>query len=105
MSIDQSERLKNLSPVKRALLLKLLREENGGIEKINSISPQDHPNGVPLSFAQQRLWFLSQFEEASRAYHISGGLRLTGDLDRDALRRALDQIVARHEVLRTTFSQ
>ncbi|WP_216847170.1 condensation domain-containing protein, partial [Granulicella sp. L60] len=58
---------------------------------------------LPLSFAQQRLWFLSQMEGASAAYHLPFGLRLSGSLDTTALRRSLDRIVARHEVLRTTF--
>jgi hypothetical protein len=74
-------------------------------EKSNSISPRGIQNGVPLSFAQQRLWFLAQFERGSQAYHIAGGLRLRGDLDQQTLRRALAQIVARHEAFRTTFSQ
>src|SRR5262249_56247085 len=65
----------------------------------------DRNDRLELSFAQQRLWFIAQFEEASQAYHTSGGLRLTGDLDRRALRLALDGRVARHEALRTTFSQ
>jgi amino acid adenylation domain-containing protein len=69
------------------------------------ITPVDRDNHLELSFAQQRLWFLGQFKGGSEAYHIAGGLRLAGDLDREALRRALDQIVARHETLRTTFSQ
>src|SRR5262249_28313549 len=69
------------------------------------IPPVDRHQPLELSFAQQRLWFLSQFEGASEAYHIAGGLRLVGDLDRAALRRALDRIVGRHETLRTTFSQ
>jgi amino acid adenylation domain-containing protein len=58
---------------------------------------------LPLSFAQQRLFFLAQMEEASKAYHVPLGLHLKGDLDTAALRRALDRIVARHEALRTTF--
>ncbi|WKB55711.1 non-ribosomal peptide synthetase [Eleftheria terrae] len=58
---------------------------------------------VALSFAQQRLWFLSQMEGASRAYHLPLALRLEGELDRGALRRALDRIVARHAALRTRF--
>ncbi len=58
---------------------------------------------LPLSFAQQRLFFLAQMEEASRAYHVPWGLHLRGELDAAALRRALDRIVARHEALRTTF--
>jgi amino acid adenylation domain-containing protein len=58
----------------------------------------------PLSFAQQRLWLLAQMEGASEAYHIPLGLSLKGDLDRAALRGALDRILARHEALRTTFA-
>jgi amino acid adenylation domain-containing protein len=58
---------------------------------------------LPLSFAQQRLFFLAQMEEASRAYHVPWGLHLKGELDAAALQRALDRIVARHEALRTTF--
>ncbi|MFC6338635.1 non-ribosomal peptide synthetase, partial [Pseudomonas karstica] len=60
---------------------------------------------LPLSFAQQRLWFLAQMEGGSAAYHMPAGLRLRGSLDRVALQRALDRIVARHEILRTTFVQ
>ncbi|MGE8146099.1 amino acid adenylation domain-containing protein [Pseudomonas frederiksbergensis] len=60
---------------------------------------------LPLSFAQQRLWFLAQMEGGSAAYHMPAGLRLRGTLDTDALQRALDRIVARHEALRTTFVQ
>ncbi|HET9281752.1 MAG TPA: amino acid adenylation domain-containing protein [Candidatus Angelobacter sp.] len=58
---------------------------------------------LPLSFAQQRLWFLAQIKEASQAYHVPMGLHLKGELNVEALRRALDRIVARHEALRTTF--
>ena len=58
---------------------------------------------LPLSFAQQRLWFLAQIEEAGQAYHVPMGLHLKGELDAEALRRALNRIVARHEALRTTF--
>src|SRR6185312_5791905 len=57
---------------------------------------------LPLSFAQQRLWFLAQMG-VSRAYHIPVGMRLRGTLDVGALGRALERIVERHEVLRTRF--
>src|ERR1700728_3798001 len=63
----------------------------------------DHCERLPLSFAQQRLWFLAQMEGVSEAYHIPFGLRLKGDLDRAALRRALNRVVVGHEALRTTF--
>ncbi|HET7863544.1 MAG TPA: condensation domain-containing protein, partial [Burkholderiaceae bacterium] len=64
----------------------------------------DRRRPLPLSFAQQRLWFLDQFDRAAgAAYHIPHALRLRGDLDRTALRATLDRIVQRHENLRTTF--
>jgi amino acid adenylation domain-containing protein len=59
---------------------------------------------LPLSFAQERLWFLTQIEGGSKAYQNLHGLQLRGELDRAALRRALNQIVARHEALRTVFA-
>ncbi|CDG80827.1 non-ribosomal peptide synthetase [Janthinobacterium agaricidamnosum] len=58
----------------------------------------------PLSFAQQRLWFLDQLEPGSALYNIPAALRLGGRLDVAALRRTINQIVARHAVLRTTFA-
>ena len=61
-------------------------------------------SGLPLSFAQQRLWFLNQLEAGSAAYNIPAALRLRGELDRDALARTLTEIVRRHEVLRTNFT-
>ena len=62
-------------------------------------------SSLPTSLTQQRLWFLSQLGMTGTAFHMSGGLRLQGVLDRTALRRALDRIVARHEILRTTFAE
>ncbi|WP_446042807.1 condensation domain-containing protein, partial [Streptomyces albidoflavus] len=58
---------------------------------------------LPMSFGQQRLWFLEDFNEGSTEYHSAVGLRLTGRLDTDALRAATGDLVTRHEALRTTF--
>jgi len=68
-----------------------------------AIVPAKHADVLSASFAQQRLWFLSQLEGVSRAYHIFLGLRLKGPLVGKAMRDALDRIVARHAILRTTF--
>ncbi|WP_287384535.1 non-ribosomal peptide synthetase [Gordonia sp. (in: high G+C Gram-positive bacteria)] len=61
------------------------------------------PAHIPLSFAQQRMWFLNQFDPAAATYNIPVALSVSGDLDVDALRQAVMDVVARHEVLRTTF--
>src|SRR5690349_270723 len=61
---------------------------------------------MSLSTAQRRLWFLDRIKADVRdAYHLSGALEFTGDLDEGALRRALEALVARHEVLRATFAE
>src|SRR3989440_1006257 len=65
------------------------------------VIPREGP--LPLSFAQQRLWFLDQFEPGGTEYVISPALTLRGDLDVDALKAAFTALVARHESLRTTF--
>ncbi|HEX2223014.1 MAG TPA: condensation domain-containing protein, partial [Thermoanaerobaculia bacterium] len=59
---------------------------------------------LPLSFAQQRLWFLNRLDPDSPAYNISVALRLEGKLETAALEATLDEVVRRHEVLRTTFA-
>jgi amino acid adenylation domain-containing protein len=61
------------------------------------------PTRVPLSFAQERLWFVEQLEPGTSLYNVLLAFRLTGPLVEDALHAALDTIVARHEVIRTTY--
>ncbi|HKH48757.1 MAG TPA: amino acid adenylation domain-containing protein [Thermoanaerobaculia bacterium] len=63
----------------------------------------DRGSRLPLSFAQQRLWFLDQLEPGSTAYNVPTALRISGPLDGAALRRSLEEIMRRHEVLRTRF--
>ncbi|MCP4657818.1 MAG: non-ribosomal peptide synthetase, partial [bacterium] len=59
--------------------------------------------GLPLSFAQERLWFLDQLDPASPAYNIPGAFHLAGPLDQTALAEAFHLVVERHEILRTSF--
>ncbi|MEW2355929.1 amino acid adenylation domain-containing protein [Spirillospora sp. NPDC029432] len=63
----------------------------------------DRPAVVPLSYAQQRLWFLNRFEGRSATFNMPAALRLNGTLDHDALRAALADVAERHETLRTIF--
>ncbi|HYR10239.1 MAG TPA: amino acid adenylation domain-containing protein, partial [Longimicrobium sp.] len=77
--------------------------EAAGRAETTAIEPVDRGEPIALSFAQQRLWFLEQLGGMGAAYHVPMRLRLRGELDRGALVRALDRIVARHEALRTTF--
>src|SRR5687768_12369665 len=73
--------------------------------KPSPIARAERNGRLPLSFAQQRLWFLEQLGDLGGTYHLGMRLRLRGALDRAALARTLDRIVARHEALRTTFAQ
>ena len=65
--------------------------------------PRENRRAIPLSFAQQRLWFLEQLEGNLTAYNMPFAVRLWGRLDAESLRRALETILQRHEALRTTF--
>lgn len=80
------------------------------MEVLDAIQPEvsdvstDEVFIFPVSYAQKRLWLMSRFEPLSAAYNIPAAFRLTGTLKPDVLARSLNEIVLRHEVLRTTFA-
>ena len=72
-----------------------------GLPPVVAVVPR--PDRIPLSFAQQRMWFINQFSPGDATYNIPAALRVSGDLDVAALRAAVIDVTARHEVLRTVF--
>ncbi|MEJ2566781.1 MAG: amino acid adenylation domain-containing protein [Gammaproteobacteria bacterium] len=95
---DLKNRLANLSAEQRAQLMRKLAARQD--------APQvaEDRSALPLSFSQQRLWFLDQLEPGAANYNISRAYRISGPLDIGALRRSLNEIIRRHESLRTTFA-
>jgi len=92
-----------LSPAKRALLEKWRRGELKENTEAQVIQRCPERDSLPLSFAQQRLWFLDQLEGGSATYNVPAAMRLSGSLQVVALEQAIGEIVQRHEVLRTSF--
>lgn len=93
----------HLSPAKRALLEMRLRGQVPVRTKTQAIPRRPEGARAPVSFAQQRLWFLHQMASQSAVYNVPAALRLEGVLNLSALEQAFSEIVRRHEVLRTTF--
>ncbi|NEB42427.1 non-ribosomal peptide synthetase/MFS transporter [Streptomyces sp. SID14515] len=89
-----------LSDAKRALLAQRLR---GRARPAQAVPRRPEGAVPPLSFAQERLWFMEQFAPGTAAYNIPVARRLRGPLDRPALQRALDAVTARHETLRSRY--
>jgi len=97
---DLDKRIAELSPAKRALLELRLKKEK---MLAQTIQPRTNRGSAAVSFAQQRLWFLDQLEANRALYNVPRALRVTGVLDVDALHRALNELVSRHEPFRTSF--
>ncbi len=117
LSVD-GEKLRCSAP--EAVLTPVLRQEIAEhkaeivtfLQQVSGVSDTTRPSikavpkdqDLPLSFAQERLWFLNQLEGSSATYNMPSAISLTGNLELNALQQALKEIVRRHEVLRTSFS-
>ncbi len=90
----------------KELIIDFLNDNNTVNKKYNKVTKSDRSSmhHLPLSFSQERLWFVDQLE-GSVGYHIPSVLRLKGNLDKRAMRKALKEIVNRHEVLRTVYKE
>ncbi|MFZ3013875.1 MAG: condensation domain-containing protein, partial [Nitrospira sp.] len=93
-----------LSQQKQALLEKLLREEGLAVTDQPVVNRRDGSNHYPLSYAQQRLWFLDQLEPGQAFYNLPVAVRLEGEVDERVLGQVVNEVVRRHEILRTTFT-
>ena len=96
---DLLKRLENLSPEKRELVLQKLKKQ----QQSPQLTPVSRDQFLPLSFAQQRLWFIDQLEGENCVYNVPFFWQISGLLNINALEQAITAIVHRHEVLRTNF--
>ena len=102
---DLSQRIAGLSPEKLQLLAQRLHKKKENVFSQPQIVRQSRESNLfPLSFAQQRLWFIDQLQPGNSAYNISQSMRLVGWLNVAALEQSFNEVVRRHEVLRTTFT-
>ncbi len=101
---DLTKRLATLSPAKRALLERRLGGRNGAATRQPVLAARTGGETARASFAQERLWFLHQLEPQSVAYNVPRAIRIRGHLDLNVLRQSLNEIVARHDTLRTHFA-
>ncbi len=97
--------LAKLSPAQRAALIQRLREKAAKRDDTTELAlrPVPRTEQLPLSFAQQRIWFIDQFTQDSSAYNMPTAVRFHGQLDTEQLLRSIQTIIQRHEVLRTNF--
>lgn len=100
-----SKQIANLPPEKRELLEMMLLEQGVDLSQVLIVPQSRETNTFPLSFSQQRLWFLDKLEPGSPLYNIPAVLRLRGRLNLSALEKSFNEVIRRHEVLRTTFGE
>ncbi|MBH8576701.1 amino acid adenylation domain-containing protein [Nostocaceae cyanobacterium CENA369] len=105
---DLLKRLETLSPEKRELILQKLQKQQQSRQdnhrKTPILTPIPREQSLPLSFAQQRLWFLDQLEGENCVYNVPFFWQISGVLNVSALEKAIREIIQRHEVLRTSFA-
>ncbi|SFW72923.1 condensation domain-containing protein [Amycolatopsis australiensis] len=94
-----------LTPERRRLLEQLLDARGVAPTAARVGVVSGDRDALPLSLMQQRIWFFDRLQPNSTIYNVAGVARLRGPVDREVLRRALEEVVRRHEVLRTTFAQ
>src|SRR5687767_7631044 len=101
---DLKDRKISLSDAKRALLAKRLRSEVGSPRAQETITRcAGEGPAFPLSFAQERMWFVSQLDPDAAVYNIPASMLIRADVDIPTLERAAAEVIRRHEALRTAY--
>src|SRR5438552_10454201 len=107
---DLSDRITALSPEQRTLLEALLKKKGINIGKLEQVQDAEtipkrrQLNYCPLSYDQERLWVIDQMDPGNPSYNIYSALRLCGPINIELMEKAINEVVRRHEVLRTTFT-
>lgn len=102
--MDISQQIANLSPEHRTLFEKRLKQKGLKRPKTETIPRRKESNTLPLSFAQARLWFVQQLDPGNSSYNVPSALHLKGQLNVAVLEQTFNEIVRRHETLRTSFT-
>ncbi|MGO3988293.1 amino acid adenylation domain-containing protein, partial [Pseudomonas sp. SAS7] len=103
-NMELVQRFIGLPSAQRKLFLEKLASKGMSLAQLPIPQTRQNAEWLPLSYAQQRQWFLWQLEPQSSAYNIPAALRFSGELDIAALQRSFEVLIGRHEILRTTFS-
>ncbi|MDB9321001.1 non-ribosomal peptide synthetase [Nodularia spumigena] len=101
---NYSQILSTLTPEQKALFERRLKQKGLTLPQSSTIPPRNQTENIPLSFAQQRLWFIQQLEPDSYVYNVPCVLKMQGNLQISALESAINQLRKRHETLRTYFT-
>src|SRR5262245_65881169 len=102
-TVNRAALSKRRSPDQRALLLRELQKEAAQTTGSHKIPRRLQDGPVPLSFSQQRLWFVSQVDPETPLYNVPEAIELKGQLNLVALEQSLNEIIRRHDALRTVF--
>ncbi len=101
-ALDSRVSVRSLFEAPTVAALAVAVEQSAGTA-LPPLTAGPRPEGIPLSFAQQRMWVLNQFDTDAAVYNIPAAIRLSGTLNVPALREAVADVVARHEILRTVY--
>ena len=104
-ALDASVPLRLVFEAPTVAALAVRAEQHSGTGGRPALVPGPRPERIPLSPAQQRMWFLNRFDPESATYNIPAAVRLTGDPNVGALRAAVGDLLARHEILRTVYPE